>query len=244
MSLIIVIPTYKEAENLPLMVSALLNLPIPELQILVVDDNSPDGTGDIAERLKRETGRVDVVHRTGKLGLGTAYITGFKHALDHGAQVIGQMDCDFSHPVDKVQPLYDALSRGADLALGSRYIPGGSLDENWPAWRKALSGFGNFYSRTILNIPIKDVTGGFKFWKRELLERMPLDQIRSNGYVFQVEMNYVAYLLNAKMVEIPFYFADRKLGESKMSFKIQIEAAIRVWRLLEIHKELSKRRMV
>lgn len=244
MSLTIVIPTYKEAENLPLMVSALLNLSIPHLNILVVDDNSPDGTGDIAEKLKHETGRVDVVHRKGKLGLGTAYITGFKYALDHGAQIIGQMDCDFSHPVDKVQPLCDALAKGADLALGSRYIPGGSLDENWPAWRKALSGFGNFYSRTILNLPIKDVTGGFKFWKRELMERMPLDQIRSNGYVFQVEMNYVAHLLNAKMVEIPFYFADRKLGVSKMSFKIQIEAAIRVWSLLKIHKELSMRRLV
>jgi len=244
LSLIIVIPTYKEAENLPLMVSALLNLSLPDLKILVVDDNSPDGTGDIAEALKRETGRVDVIHRTGKLGLGTAYINGFKYALEQGATIIGQMDCDFSHPVDKVPPLCDALAQGAELALGSRYIPGGSLDDNWPAWRKALSGFGNLYSRTILRIPLKDVTGGFKFWKRELLERMPLDQIRSNGYVFQVEMNYVAYLLGAKMVEIPFYFADRRLGESKMSLKIQIEAALRVWRLLKIHHDLSKRRLV
>ncbi len=244
MSLIIVIPTYKEAENLPLMVSALLNLPRPDLNILVVDDNSPDGTGDIAERLKKETGRVDVIHRAGKLGLGTAYLEGFRHALKQGAEIIGQMDCDFSHPVDKVLPMCEAIPQDADLVLGSRYIPGGSLDEDWPVWRKALSGFGNLYSRTILGIPWMDVTGGFKFWSRDLLSRMPLERIRSNGYVFQVEMNYVAYLMGAKILEMPFYFADRKIGESKMSFRIQIEAAIRVWKLLGIHKDLKNRRLV
>jgi len=222
------------------MVSALFSLPMDDLRILVVDDHSPDGTGDLAETLKAETGRVDVLHREGKLGLGSAYIAGFKKAMTDGAQLIGQMDCDFSHPPEKLIELRNAIQAGADLALGSRYIPGGSLDEKWPFWRKALSGFGNFYARTILAIPIRDVTGGFRVWKRDMLSAMPLDDIRSNGYVFQVEMLYVASLLGCNVTEIPIYFADRRFGQSKMSFRIQVEAAVRVWRLLGMHKKLQR----
>jgi len=222
------------------MVSALFSLPMDDLRILVVDDHSPDGTGDLAETLKAETGRVDVLHREGKLGLGSAYIAGFKKAMTDGAQLIGQMDCDFSHPPEKLIELRNAIQAGADLALGSRYIPGGSLDEKWPFWRKALSGFGNFYARTILEIRIRDVTGGFRVWKRDMLSAMPLDDIRSNGYVFQVEMLYVASLLGCNVTEIPIYFADRRFGQSKMSFRIQVEAAVRVWRLLGMHKKLQR----
>lgn len=239
MKLTIVIPTYNEAENLPKLVSALFLLPLPELSLLVVDDNSPDGTGQLAEELGRQTnGRVQVLHRAGKLGLGTAYITGFQHCLKQGAEAIGQMDADFSHPPEKILELVDTLS-SCDMALGSRYVPGGKLDENWPFWRKALSGFGNFYARTILGMKLRDVTGGFRLWKRETLAGMPLERIRSNGYVFQVEMAYVAHRLGYKFREIPIYFADRRWGQSKMSFRIQVEAAIRVWALPGRYRDLG-----
>lgn len=239
MKSLIIIPTYNESENLPLITEAVFSLPVPGLSLLIVDDNSPDGTGQLAEELARQyAGRMFVLHRSGKLGLGTAYISGFKYGLEHGYDAIGQMDADFSHPVAKIPEFIAALESGVELAIGSRYIPGGSLDERWPAWRKFLSGFGNFYARTILRLPIRDVTGGFKLWKSSLLARMPLDDIRSNGYIFQVEMAYVAYKLAARYQEIPFYFADRKLGKSKMSVKIQAEAAINVWRLLYIHKHI------
>lgn len=240
MKITFVIPTYNEAENLPKLVSALFKLPVPELTLLVVDDNSPDGTGQIADDLCRETGgRVDVLHRAGKLGLGSAYIQGFTHALQHGSDAIGQMDADFSHPVDKISELIDAL-QGCDFAIGSRYVPGGRLDERWPFWRKALSGWGNFYARTILGLPIRDVTGGFKLWKASTLRAMPLERIKSNGYVFQVEMNYVASLLGFTTREIPIYFADRRWGQSKMNFRIQVEAAVRTWQLLGMYHDLRK----
>ena len=240
MKFLVVIPTYNEAENLQSMISALFSLPIEDLHILVVDDGSPDGTGEIAETIRRNyPARLDVLHRRGKLGLGTAYIAGFKYGLENGYDLIGQMDADFSHPPEKLMELIRAVENGADLALGSRYISGGSLDKDWPLWRRYLSGFGNYYSRTILKLPIRDVTGGFRVWKRNMLELMPLDQIRSNGYVFQVEMVYVAMKLGCKAVEIPFYFADRKFGTSKMSFRIQAEAAINVWRLLGMHKGIK-----
>lgn len=241
MRTIIVIPTYNESENLPKLVAALFALPLSDLSLLVVDDNSQDGTGEIAEKLNIEYGgRVHVIHRAGKLGLGSAYIMGFKKALELGAEAIGQMDADFSHPVEKIPELVMKLER-CDMALGSRYVPGGSLDERWPFWRKALSGFGNFYSRTILNMPLRDVTGGFRLWRKETLQGMPLDRIRSNGYVFQVEMAYVAHRLGYKFMEIPIHFADRRLGQSKMSFRIQIEAALRVWQLAGQYRDLPRR---
>jgi dolichol-phosphate mannosyltransferase len=234
----IVIPTFNEAENLPLIVDRVLSLPLPDLSILVVDDNSPDGTGDIAEDLgKKYDGRVQVMHRTGKLGLGTAYIQGFQVAIKNGAEAVGQMDADFSHPPEKVTELLHTLE-SCDMALGSRYVAGGKLDERWPFWRKALSGFGNFYARTILGMQLRDVTGGYRIWKSATLKAMPLDRIRSNGYIFQVEMAYVASKLGFHFKEVPIYFADRRWGQSKMSFRIQIEAAIRVWQLLFMYWNL------
>jgi dolichol-phosphate mannosyltransferase len=236
----IIVPTYNEAENLPKLTNSLLGLPLPGINLLVVDDNSPDGTGQIAEELSlAHPGRVDVLHRAGKLGLGTAYIEGFRWALEHDAQAIGQMDADFSHPMDKIPLMVETLT-GCDAVIGSRYVKGGALDERWPFWRKWLSGFGNLYARTILGIPIRDVTGGFKLWRRETLAGMPLDRIKSNGYVFQVEMNYVATRLGYSFKEIPIYFADRRWGKSKMSFRIQLEAAVRVWKLLGAYPDLPR----
>jgi len=235
----IVIPTYNEAENLPKLISALFELQMPDLNVLVVDDNSPDGTGQIAEDLGvKYEGRVKVMHRAGKLGLGTAYIQGFQRAIEDGAEAIGQMDADFSHPPEKVLELAETI-QSCDMALGSRYVPGGKLDEQWPFWRKALSGFGNFYARTILGMSLRDVTGGFRLWRRETLLGMPLERVRSNGYVFQVEMAYVASKLGYKFKEIPIYFADRRWGESKMSFRIQLEAAVRVWQLAGMYRDLK-----
>lgn len=242
MKIVVVIPTYNEAENLPKLAAALFALPLPELSLLVVDDNSPDGTGDLAENLSLHySGRVQVMHRAGKLGLGSAYIQGFGRALTLGAEAVAQMDADFSHDPGKLVEMTAALEKG-DAVIGSRYVPGGRLDERWPFWRKALSGFGNFYARTILNLPVRDATGGFRLWRRETLQRMPLERVKSNGYVFQVEMAYVAYLLGLRFKEIPIYFADRRWGQSKMSFRIQIEAAYRVWLLPGFYTDLRRKR--
>jgi len=233
-----VIPTYNEAENLPKLAKDLFNLGLDGLNLLVVDDNSPDGTGQIAENLGKESGdRVRVLHRVGKMGLGSAYIQGFKKAIAEGADFIGQMDADFSHPVDKIKPMVESLGK-YDFVIGSRYVAGGKLDERWPLWRKALSGWGNFYARTILGMKVRDVTGGYKIWRRQTLEAMPLERIRSNGYVFQVEMSYVATRLGFRVTEIPIYFADRMWGQSKMNFRIQVEAAVRVWQLAALYRDL------
>lgn len=247
MKLTVVIPTYNEKENLPRLVSALFDLPIPDLNILVVDDNSPDGTGELAEQLAdTHAGRISVMHRAGKLGLGTAYVQGFQQALSEGAEAVCQMDADFSHPPEKIVELLAALQT-SDIALGSRYVEGGQLDEAWPFWRVALSGFGNFYARTILRMPIKDVTGGFRIWRRETLLGMPLEQVMASGYAFQVEMAYIAHRLGFSFIETPIYFAEREEGVSKMSFKIQAEAALRVWQLLfdysGLRPETAKRRI-
>ena len=241
MQVTIVIPTYNEAENLPRLISALFDLPSLNLDVLIVDDNSPDGTGQVSERLAQENpGRVAVLHRKGKLGLGSAYIQGFRCALDKGAQAVGQMDADFSHDPQKLPEMTAALEH-CDVALGSRYIPGGSVDERWPLWRKALSGFGNLYARTILGLPVQDVTGGFRIWRRDALQKMPFENVRSNGYAFQVEMTYLAYLSGCSFQEIPIYFADRRWGKSKMSFQIQIEAALRVWQMRLMYHRIEKR---
>ncbi len=234
----IVIPTYNEVENLSALTEAILKIPIQDLRLLIVDDASPDGTGKLADELGEQThGKVTCLHRSGKRGLGTAYIAGFQYALDHGATIIGQMDADFSHPINKIPEMIHLLD-GCDVVVGSRYIPGGKLDDRWSIFRKALSTFGNIYARTILGLPIKDVTGGFRFWRRETLAGMPLERVRSNGYVFQVEMAYLAHKLNYRFMETPIYFADRRLGKSKMSFRIQLEAAFRVWRLIGQYKDL------
>ncbi len=230
MKITLVLPTYNEADNLPKLVPMLMDLPL-DLKILVVDDYSPDGTGQIAEDLAvKYAGRIQVLHRKGPRGLGRAYVLGFEHALKGDCAAIAQMDSDFSHPPEKL-PALAAMLETCDLALGSRYIPGGGVDENWPAWRKALSRWANFYARSILGIPVHDVTGGFRLWRRELLERIPYHDVVSNGYIFLVEILYLARLNGARFGEVPIYFADRKWGESKMNFKVQLEAALRVWQV-------------
>lgn len=234
----LVIPTYNERENIPPLFEAIFKLDLPELHVLVVDDNSPDGTGQLVEELKKTySDRVSVLHREGKQGLGTAYIQGFKKAIAEGAQIVGQMDADFSHPIEKIPVLLEVLQE-VDVAIGSRYIPGGSLDENWSFWRKGLSKFGNFYARTILGLSIKDVTGGFRLWRSVALSNLPLERVRSNGYVFQVEMVFLAQRLGLTFREVPIYFADRRWGTSKMSLRIQLEAAYRVWLLKGMYRDL------
>lgn len=238
MQVTIIVPTYNEAENLPKLVSALFALPLQNLKVLIVDDNSPDGTGRIADELAGQyPGRVLVTHRAGKLGLRTAYLGGFQRAIAEGADVVGQMDADFSHDPAKLVEMIAALQT-ADVAFGSRYVPGGSVDVNWPLWRKGLSAFGNFYARAILGFPLRDVTTGYRLWRREAILGMPLERIRSSGYVFLVEMAYMAWCLKYRVVQVPIYFADRKFGKSKMSLKIQLEAAFRVWQVKWNYRDL------
>jgi dolichol-phosphate mannosyltransferase len=235
----VVTPTYNEAENLPRLVSALFALPL-DVSLLVVDDNSPDGTGRVADELSSaHPGRVRVLHRAGKLGFSSAYLQGFAMALEGSAQAIAQMDADFSHDPQALVPMAKSLEN-ADLVLGSRYTPGGSVDERWPFWRKGLSAWANFYARTLLRLPFRDVTTGYRLWRREALQGMPLDRIRSNGYVFLVEMAYLADCLHYRVGEVPIYFADRRWGKSKMSFRIQVEAAVRVWHLLWTYRNLRR----
>ena len=237
-----VIPTYNEAENLPKIVSAVFEVSPANLNLLIVDDNSPDGTGQLADDLAAQSaGRISVMHRQGKQGLGSAYIQGFGRALELGAEAVGQMDADFSHPPEKVAELMEAIE-SVDLAIGSRYVAGGKLDERWPVWRKSLSSFGNFYARTILGMKVRDVTAGFRLWRASALRQMPLERVKSNGYVFQVEMAYIANLLGFSVREIPIYFADRRWGVSKMSFRIQVEAAYRTWLLPGLYTDLRKKR--
>ncbi len=238
MRITIVIPTYNEAENLPKLVSALFTLPL-DLWIQVVDDNSPDGTGAIADNLAKKDSRVRVIHRAIKEGLRSAYLTGFRIALDDGADAVAQMDADFSHDPAKLVELASRLEN-CDLVIGSRYVEGGAVDEHWPLWRKGLSAFGNFYSRAILRLPQRDVTAGFRLWERGTLEGMPLQRVHSNGYVFQVEMAYLAHCLDYTIDEIPVYFPDRQKGKSKMSFAIQAEAALRVWVVWWSYRDLRK----
>ncbi|HXF86231.1 MAG TPA: polyprenol monophosphomannose synthase [Anaerolineales bacterium] len=235
----VVIPTYNEAENLPRLVSALFSLPL-DLRLLVVDDNSPDGTGLVAEKLAGDfPGRLSVLHRPGKMGLRSAYLSGFQKILSSDAQAIVQMDADFSHD-PAVLPHMVRLLEEYDVVLGSRYIPGGAVDREWAFWRRKLSAFGNFYARSILGIPIRDLTTGYRVWRSETLRQMPFERIQSSGYAFQVEMAYLAYCLDFKIGETPIYFADRASGKSKMSFKIQLEASFRVWQVWWRYRDLRR----
>lgn len=234
----IVIPTYNEAENVRPMTQALLGLDLPDPTILVVDDESPDGTGRIADGLTEETrGRVQVLHRTGQRGLGRAYIDGFRWALAHGAEAVVQMDCDFSHAPKDVPRLLAPLS-DYDVVIGSRYVEGGEVDEEWELGRELLSWWANLYARIILGCSIRDITAGFKAWRRETLEGMDLSAIRSQGYIFQVEMAYVASHLGYQTLEVPIYFEDRQIGESKMTMPVKIEAAMGVWKIWWRHRHL------
>ena len=239
MRITVVTPTYNEAENLPKLVSALFSLPL-DLRVLVVDDNSPDGTGRIADELTSAyPGRIDVLHRPGKQGLRSAYLNGFQKILDGDSQAIVQMDSDFSHEPSALVEMAKLLESN-DVVLGSRYVKGGSVDGRWSLWRKSLSAFGNYYARTILGLPLHDVTTGFRMWRRETLQQLPFERIQSNGYVFLVEMAYLAHCLEFKIGEAPIYFADRRWGKSKMSIKIQMEAAFRIWQVLWHYRDLKK----
>ena len=237
MRITVVIPTYNEAENLPKLVSALFSLPL-DLSLLVVDDNSPDGTGQLAEDLAKEhPSHIEVLHRTGKMGLRSAYLNGFQKIIDGDADAIVQMDADFSHDPLVLTEMAKLLESN-DVVLGSRYVSGGSVDKKWPIWRKWLSAFGNFYARTILGLPLHDVTTGYRMWRSETLKQMPFERIQATGYIFLVEMIYLAHCLEFKIGEAPIYFADLRFGKSKMSFKIQLEAALRIWQVLWNYRDL------
>jgi dolichol-phosphate mannosyltransferase len=237
----VVMPTFNEVGNLPAMVDALMALPVNDVNLLVVDDNSPDGTGQLAEDLKSKyPGRINVLHRQQKGGLGPAYIAGFKKAMSLGADYIIQMDADFSHQPKYVPDLIAKAEEGYDMVIGSRYARGGSVDEEWSFLRKLLSWFANrVYVHFILNIPTYDSTGGFRLWKRQTLIGLDLDRLRSNGYVFQVELTYMAWRLGFKVAEVPIHFPDRKVGKSKMSSAIASEAALRVWQIMARHHKLN-----
>lgn len=233
-----VVPTYNEAQNLPHLVSALLALPL-DVSVLIVDDNSPDGTGQLAEDLARASPRLGVIRRQRKDGLRSAYLAGISQALSGGAEAVLQIDADLSHDPLKVPELAEQLE-AADLVLGSRYISGGSLDTDWPGWRRGLSAFGNLYARTILGLPVRDVTTGFRLWRSSTLAGMPLQEIRSSGYVFLVEMAYMAYCLGYRIREVPIHFSERTQGKSKMSLEIQVEAALRIWQVWWHHRSLRQ----
>ncbi|NOZ49620.1 MAG: polyprenol monophosphomannose synthase [Chloroflexi bacterium] len=242
MNTIIVIPTYNEADNLSALVGELLALDLESLQILVVDDRSPDGTGESADKLaRRHENKVFVLHRQGLRGLGRSYLDGFRRALAMGADVIVQMDADFSHSPVYLPAMVQVLAH-ADVAVGSRYVPGGTLDEHWGWWRRFLSWWANaIYTRLILGLHVHDGTAGFKAWTRSALEGIDLDAILSNGYVFQVEMAYVSERLGYRIVEIPIHFEDRRIGRSKMSVPVKLEAAYRTFEIRLRHRRLRPR---
>lgn len=221
---VICLPTYNERENLESMISALAPLGV---HVLVIDDNSPDGTGEIADRLADELDFVSVLHRAAKEGLGPAYLAGFQRALADGAEYIIEMDCDFSHKPADVPRLLAACENGADLALGSRYVPGGGT-ENWGLLRRVISVGGSVYARVVLGMRFHDLTGGFKCYRRAVLERIDLDAITSKGYAFQIEGTYRTVRAGFKVVEVPITFADRTAGTSKMSRTIFLEAVKKV----------------
>ncbi len=222
----LVLPTYNEVENLEPIVRAVRERLPAARRVLVVDDASPDGTGELADRLGERYDDVEVLHRARKEGLGPAYVAGFERALDGGAALVAQMDADFSHdPADLPRLL--AAAESADLVLGSRYVDGGGVAD-WGAVRRLISRGGSAYARTVLGLGVRDLTGGFKVFRREVLERIDLKTISSLGYAFQVETTYRALRAGFRVVEVPIVFADRRVGESKMSGEIVLEAALRV----------------
>jgi dolichol-phosphate mannosyltransferase len=221
------LPTYNERENIEPMLRALGAAIGPDDRVLVVDDESPDGTGRIAARLADELPFVDVLHRERKEGIGRAYLAAFPHALAAGAEYVLEMDCDFSHDPSVVPRLIEACEDGADLALGSRYVPGGAT-ANWSPFRKAISRGGSFYARLFLGVPIRDLTGGFKCFRRDVLAAIDLDAVTTNGYAFQIELTYRALRKGFRVVELPITFADREAGGSKMGHGIVLEA---IWKV-------------
>jgi dolichol-phosphate mannosyltransferase len=237
---VMVVPTYNEAENLEWIVRRLREAQ-PGVDILVVDDGSPDGTGRIADELAASDPQVAVVHRTEKAGLGAAYRAGFRVALDAGYDVIGEMDADGSHRPEQLHRLLDALQH-ADLVIGSRWIPGGSI-VNWPKSREALSRGGNLYVRLLLGIHVRDATAGYRLFRRATLEKIDIDQVRSTGYVFQTDMAYRTIQAGLKVVEVPIEFIERVRGDSKMSPDVATESlkSITKWGLRERARQLKRR---
>jgi dolichol-phosphate mannosyltransferase len=224
----ICLPTYDERENLEPMIRALGEVLRPGDRVLVIDDRSPDGTGEIADRLAAELDYVDALHRERKEGLGPAYLAGFRRALADGAELVLELDCDFSHDPKDVPRLVAAVEEGgADLALGSRYVPGGSVG-NWGLVRRFVSRGGSIYAQVLIGTRIRDLTGGFKCYRREVLERIDLDQIATRGYAFQIETTFRALRAGFRVVEVPIRFVDREAGGSKMSRSIVLEA---IWRV-------------
>jgi dolichol-phosphate mannosyltransferase len=229
MKALVIIPTYNEIENLPRIVPDVLSRDV-RLHVLVVDDNSPDGTGQLADQMASESnGRVFVLHRERKSGLGQAYLAGFRWALEHDFDLMFEMDADYSHD-PKYLPDFLKAIENADLVIGSRYISGVNV-VNWPMSRLLLSYYANVYSRIVTGLPLRDGTGGFKCFRRRVLENIDLDRVRSNGYAFQIEMSFRAMKKGFQIVEIPIVFVDRQAGSSKMSKKIVREAIWMVWRL-------------
>ena len=226
---LVITPTYNERENIERLVPAILAQD-PRLEILIVDDASPDGTGELADRLAAEEARVHVLHRPGKLGLGTAYLAGFRWGLDRGHEWMFEMDADFSHDPAHLPQFLDALERH-DVVLGSRYLRGRVTVVNWPITRLLLSYFANVYARWVTGLPVADATGGFKAFRRSVLEAIRLDRVESEGYAFQIEMTMRAWKRGFRIVEIPIVFVDRTTGESKMSKRIIREAIWKVWKL-------------
>jgi dolichol-phosphate mannosyltransferase len=221
MNALIIIPNYNEHENLTLLLNEIFTF-VPEIDVLIVDDNSPDGTGELAEHLSQENPHIHVLHRPEKLGLGTAYITGFKYALTKQYEAAFEMDADFSHDPRHL-PAFLAKIEHADLVVGSRYIPGGATP-NWPWSRRLISGCGNIFARFMLGIPLFDCTGGFRCYRTHVLQSIDLDSLQSHGYAFQIEMTYRVFQSGFKIVETPITFIDRRLGKSKMSRAIVLEA--------------------
>jgi dolichol-phosphate mannosyltransferase len=226
--ILVIIPTYNELENIRKIIPAVLSQN-ENIDILVVDDNSPDNTGKYVEEKSRVETRIKILKRPGKMGLGTAYIAGFKYAIDHNYDLVFEMDADFSHDPNDIPAFLEAINE-ADLVLGSRYINGVRV-LNWPMRRLLLSYFASIYTRTITGLPVHDTTGGFKCFRLEVLKAINLDEVKSNGYSFQIEMTYKAFKKNFRIKEIPIVFTDRAKGKSKMSKKIVYEAVFMVWKL-------------
>nr|WP_028797445.1 polyprenol monophosphomannose synthase [Streptomyces purpureus] len=240
-TVLVIIPTYNEAENIESIISR-VRASVPEAHVLVADDNSPDGTGKIADELAGADDHVHVLHRKGKEGLGAAYLAGFRWGIDRGYGVLVEMDADGSHRPEELPRLLDALP-GADLVLGSRWVPGGSV-VNWPKSREFLSRGGSLYSRLMLGVPIRDVTGGFRAFRRETLEGLGMDEIASQGYCFQVDLAWRTVKAGFRVVEVPITFVERERGDSKMSRAIVAEALWRVtaWGVGSRVKALAGRR--
>ena len=229
----VVVPTYNERENLPKLIELLTVLNVPNLGVLVVDDASPDGTGELADELARVAKiPAGVLHRAEKDGLGRAYVAGMSRALAEGADVVIQMDADLSHPCEAIPTMLRILrTTDAAVVLGSRYVAGGAVASDWPWHRKALSAWANFYVNAILRLRVKDATAGFKAWHADTLRAIDVGSVHSNGYAFQVEMNYRTVQRGLKIAEIPIRFEERGDGVSKMSLGVQLESALVPWRL-------------